>query len=150
MTDDRRPPGVDRLAGGPPGRPDVRVLDIRGSVATRPAEPGVEEATYRGAPDEYAAGHIPGALFVDWTSDIVDPDDPVPAQLAGPERFARAMGERGVGDSTRVIAVDHMGGQFATRLWWALRRTTGTSGSASSTAAGTAGSRRAGRSSPSP
>lgn len=100
--------------------PTIRVLDIRGYVATRPAGPGVEEATYRGAPEEYRAGHIPGALFVDWTSDIVDPDDPVPAQLAGPERFARAMSDRGVGDSTRVIAVDHMGGQFATRLWWAL------------------------------
>ena len=27
---------------------------------------------------------------------------------------------RGIGDATRVIAVDHTGGQFATRLWWAL------------------------------
>src|SRR5206468_1157523 len=38
----------------------------------------------------------------------------------GPDRFARAMGERGVGDDSHVVAVDHMGGQFATRLWWAL------------------------------
>jgi thiosulfate/3-mercaptopyruvate sulfurtransferase len=102
------------------GDPSIRVLDIRGYVATRPVGPGVEEAMYRGAPEEYAAGHIPGAVFVDWTKDIVDPDDPVPAQVARPEAFARAMGERGVGDETHVIAVDHMGGQFATRLWWAL------------------------------
>ncbi len=102
------------------GDPGVRVVDIRGSVATRPVAPGVEEATYRGAPGEYAAGHVPGAVFVDWTTDIVDLDDPVPAQVAGPERFARAMGQRGVGDETHVVAVDHMGGQFATRLWWAL------------------------------
>ena len=101
--------------------PDVRVLDIRGSVTTRATEPGVEVATYRGAPEEYAASHIPGALFVDWTRDIVDLADPVTAQLAGAEGFARALGERGVGASTHVIAVDHMGGQFATRLWWALR-----------------------------
>ncbi len=102
------------------GDPNIRVLDIRGSVATRPVAPGVEEATYRGAPGEYAAGHIPGAVVVDWTVDIVDPDDPIPVQLAGPDRFARAMGSRGVGDETHVVAVDHMGGQFATRLWWAL------------------------------
>jgi thiosulfate/3-mercaptopyruvate sulfurtransferase len=102
------------------GDPSIRVLDIRGYVATRPVGPGVEEATYRGAPEEYAAGHIPGAVFVDWTRDIVDLDDPVPAQIARPEDFARAMGERGVSDETHVIAVDHMGGQFATRLWWAL------------------------------
>jgi thiosulfate/3-mercaptopyruvate sulfurtransferase len=100
--------------------PDLRVVDMRGYVTTRPVAPGAEEATYRGAPDEYLAGHIPGASYVDWTRDIVDPDDPVPAQVAPPERFARAMGERGIGDATRVVAVDHMGGQFATRLWWAL------------------------------
>jgi thiosulfate/3-mercaptopyruvate sulfurtransferase len=80
----------------------------------------VEVATYRGAPEEYRAGHIPGAVFVDWTRDIVDPDDPVPAQVAPPDRFAEAMAARGIGDGTHVVAVDHMGGQFATRLWWAL------------------------------
>jgi thiosulfate/3-mercaptopyruvate sulfurtransferase len=102
------------------GDPGIRIVDIRGYVATRPVAPGVEEATYRGAPDEYAAGHVPGAVFVDWTKDIVDRDDPVPAQVAGPEAFARAMGGRGIGDETHVVVYDHMGGQFATRLWWAL------------------------------
>src|SRR3954453_4282077 len=100
--------------------PDLRVVDIRGSVTTRPLGPGVEEATYRGAHDESLAGHIPGAVYVDWTRDIVDPDDPVPAQVASPDRFAAAMAERGIGDRTHVVAVDPSGGQFATRLWWAL------------------------------
>ena len=100
--------------------PDVRVVDMRGYVSTRQVEPGVEEATYKGAFEEYLASHIPGAVYLDWTVDIVDPDDPVPAQIAGPERFSQALGARGVGDGTRVVAVDHMGGQFATRLWWAL------------------------------
>ncbi len=100
--------------------PSVRVVDMRGSVTTRQVAPGVEEATYRGAVEEYLAGHVPGAVYVDWTVDIVDVDDPVPAQVARPERFAAAMGTRGIGDGTRVVAVDHMGGQFATRLWWAL------------------------------
>lgn len=101
--------------------PKVRVVDIRGSVTTRLVEPGVEEATYQGAPHEFLAGHIPGAVFVDWTQDIVDRDDPVPAQIAPPQAFARAMEQRGIGDDNLVIAVDHHGGQFATRLWWALR-----------------------------
>jgi thiosulfate/3-mercaptopyruvate sulfurtransferase len=100
--------------------PAVRVVDVRGYVTTRPVEPGVEEATYRGAREEYLAGHIPGAVYVDWTRDIVDLDDPVPAQVAPAGRFAEAMAERGIGDGTHVVAVDHMGGQFATRLWWAL------------------------------
>jgi thiosulfate/3-mercaptopyruvate sulfurtransferase len=100
--------------------PNVRIVDIRGYVVTRPLSPGVEQADYRGARDEYLASHIPGAVYVDWTRDIIDPDDPVPVQIAPPERFAEAMAVRGIGTSTHVIAVDHAGGQFATRLWWTL------------------------------
>ena len=100
--------------------PGVRVVDMRGYVVTRPLEPGVEHADYRGAAEEYLAAHIPGAVYIDWTRDIVDLDDPVPAQVAPSERFATAMAERGIGDQTHVVAVDHAGGQFATRLWWAL------------------------------
>ena len=100
---------------------NVKVVDIRGSVVTRPVAPGVEHATYQGAREEYLAAHIPGAVYIDWTTDITDPADPVPAQVAPPARFADAMAARGIGDGTRVVAVDHAGGQFATRLWWALR-----------------------------
>ena len=100
--------------------PDLRVVDMRGSVVTRQLAPGVEQADYRGARDEYLAGHIPGAVYIDWTTDIIDPDDPVPVQIAPAARFAAAMAERGIGDETLVVAVDHNGGQFATRLWWAL------------------------------
>ena len=100
--------------------PKLRVVDMRGSVVTTQVAPGVEQADYRGARDEYLAGHVPGAVYVDWTKDIIDPDDPVPVQIAPADRFAQAMAERGIGDETLVIAVDHSGGQFATRLWWAL------------------------------
>jgi thiosulfate/3-mercaptopyruvate sulfurtransferase len=100
---------------------NVRVVDIRGFVTTKPVGAGVEQATYRGARDEYLTSHIPGAVYVDWTTDITDPDDPVPVQIAPAARFAEAMATRGIGDGTTVVAVDHAGGQFATRLWWALR-----------------------------
>jgi thiosulfate/3-mercaptopyruvate sulfurtransferase len=100
--------------------PLVRVVDIRGHVVTKLVAPGLEAAQYRGAREEYLASHIPGAVYVDWTTDITDPDDPVPAQVAPAARFAEAMAVRGIGDSTRVVAVDQTGGQFATRLWWAL------------------------------
>ncbi len=101
--------------------PGLRIVDMRGSVVTRAPAPRIEEADYRGARGEYLAGHIPGAVYIDWTSDIIDPDDRVPVQIAPPERFAEAMAARGIGDETHVVAVDHTGGQFATRLWWAMR-----------------------------
>ena len=102
--------------------PSVHVVDIRGYVKTVDAGTGdgKQISTYMGAKDEYDDAHIPGAVFIDWTSDITDPDDPVPVQIASPERFKAAMGMRGIGDETDVVVVDHTGGHFATRLWWAL------------------------------
>lgn len=101
---------------------NIRVVDVRGKVVTRTIEPGVQKAEYRGVPEAYADGHIPGAVYVDWTMDIVDPDDPVAAQVAPPARFAEVMAGRGIGNDTLVVAYDdHPASQFATRLWWALR-----------------------------
>jgi thiosulfate/3-mercaptopyruvate sulfurtransferase len=100
--------------------PDLRVVDIRGYVKKRVLGNGRQEAEYLAARDEYEEAHVPGAVYVDWTRDITDPDDPVPAQVAPPERFAALMGSLGIGDSTHAVVYDHTGGQFATRLWWAL------------------------------
>jgi thiosulfate/3-mercaptopyruvate sulfurtransferase len=100
--------------------PRVRVVDMRGYVRTVEHD-GMQEATYVGARDEYEQGHIPGAVYIDWSSDIVDPDETVKAQLAPPDRFARLMEHLGIGDQHLVIAYDaHPASQFATRLWWAL------------------------------
>ena len=99
---------------------NVRVVDIRGYVKKTDLGEGRQKAEYLGASDEYDEAHLPGAVYVDWTSDITDPDDPVPAQIAPPERFGGVMGSLGIGDDTHVVVYDHAGGQFATRLWWAL------------------------------
>lgn len=101
--------------------PTLRVVDIRGYVNKEDLGGGREKATYTGARDEYEAGHIAGSVFVDWTKDITDPDNAVKAQIAPPARFKAAMEAIGVGDETDVVAVDHTGGHFATRLWWALK-----------------------------
>lgn len=100
---------------------DLRIVDIRGYVKTTDLGNGRQHADYVGARDEYDAGHIPGSVYVDWTRDIVDLMSPVKAQIAPPDTFAEAMSSRGIGDETSVVIVDHTGGHFATRLWWALR-----------------------------
>ena len=100
--------------------PRVHVVDMRGYVRTVEHD-SRQEATYVGARDEYEQGHIPGAVYIDWSSDIVDPDETVKAQLAPPDRFARLMEHLGIGDQHLVVAYDaHPASQFATRLWWAL------------------------------
>jgi thiosulfate/3-mercaptopyruvate sulfurtransferase len=101
--------------------PRVRVVDIRGYVRTQDEGGGRQSATYTGARNEFLEAHIPGAVYVDWTTDIVDHAADVKAQIAVPEEFAGTMSSVGIGDDTAVVAVDHSGGHFATRLWWALR-----------------------------
>ena len=100
--------------------PGVRVVDMRGYVDDPARRAGRRGGGLPGGPRGIPRRAHPGRGLPRLDPDIVDPDDPVPAQIAPPERFAEAMAERGIGDATHVVAVDHMGGQFATRLWWAL------------------------------
>ena len=102
--------------------PNLRIVDMRGYVRTVDLGNGRQAAAYSGAADEYSADHIPGAIYLDWTRDIVDPDDSVPAQVATPEAFGSTLGRLGIGDRHLIVAYDaHPAMQFATRLWWVLR-----------------------------
>jgi thiosulfate/3-mercaptopyruvate sulfurtransferase len=101
--------------------PDLRIVDMRGYVRTVEKD-GIQEARYEGARDEYEQLHIPGALYIDWTRDIVNLDDTIKAQIASSQQFAQVMSHIGIGDQHLVVAYDaHPASQFATRLWWALK-----------------------------
>jgi thiosulfate/3-mercaptopyruvate sulfurtransferase len=96
--------------------PGLRIIDIRGAVL-----PPGNTPRYVGQPDKYAAGHIPGALYVDWTRDIVDVNDAIPVQIAPPSSFERTMRGLGISQDTLVVAYDDYRHIFAGRLAWALR-----------------------------
>jgi thiosulfate/3-mercaptopyruvate sulfurtransferase len=98
--------------------PKVRVLDVRGFVHHIDQPDGTMVVTYESARADYEAGHIPGAAFVDWTTDIVDLDDPVPAQVAPAEKLAALFGRLGLMRETHVVVYDQAGATLATRLWW--------------------------------
>jgi thiosulfate/3-mercaptopyruvate sulfurtransferase len=70
----------------------------------------------------YEAGHIPGARFLDWTSDIVDRGHRFAFMLAPPEAFAAALASRGISDESVVVAYADERGSGPHRLWWACRR----------------------------
>ncbi len=98
------------------GDPDLRVVDVRGKVLPPGSKP-----RYLAKRGDYEASHIPGAVFLDWTRDIVDPTDPVPMQVAGPAAFAAKMADLGIGEGTLVVAYDDYDHIFAGRFAWALR-----------------------------
>src|ERR687889_692430 len=98
----------------------VRVVDIRGYVDKTDLGGGRQKAAYLAAREEYDEAHIPGAVYVDWTSDITDPDDPVPAQIAPRGLFVDFVVSLARGEETRVVVSAHGGAQSPTRLWWAL------------------------------
>jgi len=95
--------------------PGLRVVDIRGSIKPPTAPP----PWYAASRAAYEAGHIPGAVFVDWLQDIVDPSAPIKMTVAGADRFAALMGRLGIGDEHAVVVYDDSG-HLAPRLWWAL------------------------------
>src|SRR5574341_1780511 len=96
--------------------PSIRIVDIRGII--RP--PDAPHPHYFGNRSAYLESHIPGAAFVDWTADIIEPGAPVKMTLAGPERFAALMGRLGIGDEHTVVVYEDGAGHIAARLWWAL------------------------------
>jgi thiosulfate/3-mercaptopyruvate sulfurtransferase len=91
------------------GRPDLRLLDLRwrpdGSAAT-----------------VFAAGHIPGAVHLDWRASLASTTDSGDSLLLGaPDQVQAAMERVGVGDGTSVVVYDDTVGLYAARAWWSLR-----------------------------
>ena len=88
--------------------PDLRVIDFRWYLAGN-----------RGR-DAYAAGHIPGAIFVD-LEDVTGDTGAGRHPLPSAEQFAAAMRAAGVSSRSQVVVYDDAGGSIAARLWWLLR-----------------------------
>lgn len=74
----------------------------------------------RDAKAEYAAGHIPGAVFFDIDA-IADASSGLPHMLPRPEAFSSAVRKLGIGDGMRIVIYDGAGLFSAPRVWWTFR-----------------------------
>lgn len=95
-------------------------------LAAHLAEPKLRviDARWRGdesSRDLYQAGHIPGAVHLDWQLDFGYTREGVRDLLLPPDRFAEVMAAAGIGHDTVVVAYAEMDYSGAARLWWALR-----------------------------
>jgi len=77
----------------------------------------------RSGADAYAAGHLPGAVFVDLDRWLAGPPGPGTGRhpLPDPAVFAEGMSGLGISDDSVVVAYDDAGGTVAARLVWMLR-----------------------------
>ncbi|NKX49966.1 sulfurtransferase [Arthrobacter deserti] len=73
--------------------------------------------------EQYLAGHLPGAVYVDLESQLAAPASPALGRhpLPDPAAFEQAARGWGVSDGDVVVAYDAVGGLSAARLWWLLR-----------------------------
>ena len=63
----------------------------------------------------YDSGHIPGSVKVDWHLDL---NDPVTRDYVDGERFAKALGERGIGRDTTVVFYGDKSNWWAAYALW--------------------------------
>ncbi|GAA2151245.1 thiosulfate/3-mercaptopyruvate sulfurtransferase [Humibacillus xanthopallidus] len=92
---------------------DVVVLDVRWALTTAHTSAGR---------DDYAAGHVPGAFFVDLDTELAAPPGaggrhPLPDPLVVQAVLRRA----GITPTSRVVAYDGQESYAAARAWWVLR-----------------------------
>lgn len=87
------------------------LLDVRWSLGGPPGR------------QEYAAGHLPGAVYVDLETELAGHGPPTAGRhpLPAVEDLQAAARRWGLRDGDRVVAYDATGNLAAARAWWLLR-----------------------------
>lgn len=73
--------------------------------------------------EHYAAGHLPGAVFVDMETELSAPPGPDTGRhpLPTAEDFAATVRAWGINDDSAIVLYDDTGALAAARGWWLLR-----------------------------
>jgi thiosulfate/3-mercaptopyruvate sulfurtransferase len=90
--------------------PRIRIFDASWFMPGAPRDPD----------EEYAAGHIPGAVRFDIDA-LSDHASPLPHMLSTPAEFATAMRRHGLNADSIAVIYDSEGLFSAARAWWNLR-----------------------------
>lgn len=124
------PAAVERAPAGPAaveqtpasaGIAHPEVLVDTSWVAENLHKEGIRLVDVSSKPEVYAEGHIPGAVYVNWQTDLVNPDDPVKGQILTAQQLEALLGRLGIDNQTTVIFYDDSNSLFATRAFWVLK-----------------------------
>ncbi len=92
------------------GQPELRIVDASWYLP----------AQNRDGAGEYAAGHIPGAVFFD-QDEIAEHSTGLPHSIPTAEDFASAVGRLGISGDHTIVVYDGPGIFTAPRVWWLFR-----------------------------
>ena len=98
--------------------PNLRIFDCTTHLVPKPDNSGQNVVSGRA---DYAAGHIPGAAFIDLAQELSDTSSPYRFSTLGPDAFAAAAGRLGIGEGHRIVLYDGGYNAWAARVWWMLK-----------------------------
>ena len=102
------------------GDPNLRLYDC--TTYNEPVPPG-SDVPYRAVPGDktFAAGHIPGADFLDLQGEFSDTSAGPLFMMPGVPQLEAAFGRHGA-DASKTIVLYSIGTMmWSTRFWWMLR-----------------------------
>ena len=102
------------------GDPALRVFDC--TTYNDPPPPGVDEPYVpRAGTESFAAGHVPGAGFLNLTAEFSDKNSRLHFMMPPVPQLEAAFSRHGIGAGTRVVLYSIGTMMWATRFWWMLR-----------------------------
>ena len=69
-------------------------------------------------PEQYAEGHIPGAVKIDWFNEL---NDPVVRDYLDGERFAELLSAKGISRDTTVVFYGDKNNWWACYAFWVFK-----------------------------
>lgn len=69
----------------------------------------------------YDKGHLVGAVYVNVSDELTNPQDAVKGQVATQSQLETVLGRLGILPNSTVVLYDDMNGLYATRAFWVLR-----------------------------
>lgn len=87
-------------------------------LAEHLSDPGIRIVESNEDPLLYDTGHIPGAIKIDWTTDL---NDPIRRDYLDSARFAELMREKGIANDSFVVFYGDRNNWWATYAFWVFQ-----------------------------
>ena len=97
--------------------PSLRVYDCTVHLVPDPPR----AYTVKSGREDFEAGHIPGAGFLDLTGALSDPSSGLNFTMPSNAQMEEALGAAGLGNEHTAVLYSSSHVMWATRMWWMLR-----------------------------